>query len=222
MSAQESKRVSSDVRRHQILDVAHRAFIRDGYTGASMSRIAAELGGSKTTLYNHFEGKKELFVAVTERETARLLDAVFTMEALGGDFASRIAQLAGRMLSAMLTDDMVESYRMIVAESGRFPEIGHTAYAMAIERGVARLAAVFQQAMDEGQLRRADAATAAQQFIDLASGTLLKKRVWNVVTTVSPETITAEAARIAATFLAAFGNAELSAAARREGVPPHC
>jgi len=211
----ESKRLTPDARRHHILDVAHRAFIRDGYTGASMSRIAAELGGSKTTLYNHFEGKKELFVAVTERETARLLDAVFTMEALGGDFATRVTALAERMLAAMLTDDMVESYRMIVAESGRFPEVGSTAYAMAIERGVARLAAVFAQAMADGQLRRADAVLAAQQFIDLASGTLLKKRVWNVVTAVSAEMIATEAARIASTFLAAFGNADLSAAARR-------
>lgn len=212
----ESKRVPPDARRHHILDVAHRAFIRDGYTGASMSRIAAELGGSKTTLYNHFEGKKELFVAVTERETARLLDAVFVVEALGGDFAARIVELARRMLSAMLTDDMVESYRMIVAESGRFPEVGSTAYAMAIERGVTRLAIFFEHAMAEGHLRRTDTHLAAQHFIDLASGTLLTKRVWNVVTSVSAETIAAEAARIAGTFLAAFGNDALSAAARRE------
>ena len=99
--------------------------------------------------------------------------------------------------------------------SGRFPEVGSTAYAMAIERGVARLSAFFASAMQEGCLRRANTHLAAQQFIDLASGTLLKKRVWNVVTSVSAETIAAEAARIAGTFLAAFGNEELSAAARR-------
>ncbi|MDR3527546.1 MAG: TetR/AcrR family transcriptional regulator [Rhizomicrobium sp.] len=211
----EIKRVAPDARRHAILDVAHRVFIRDGYAGASMSRIAAEVGGSKTTLYNHFESKKELFVAVTERETARLLDEVFVVEALGGDFASRIAEMARRMLSAMLTDDMVEAYRMIVAESGRFPEVGSTAYAMAIERGVERLSAFFTAAMEEGALRRADTALAAQHFIDLASGTLLKKRVWNVVTSVNAETIAAEAASIAGTFLAAFGSDAISAAARR-------
>lgn len=211
----ETKRLATEARRQAILDVAHRAFIRDGYAGASMSRIAAEVGGSKTTLYNHFDSKKELFVAVTERETARLLDGVFVVEALGGDFASRMLELARRMLSAMLTDDMVEAYRMIVAESGRFPEVGSTAYAMAIERGVVRLAAFFQHAMEEGSLRRADAHLAAQHFIDLASGTLLKKRVWNVVASVSTETIAAEAAQIATTFLAAFGSDTLSAAARR-------
>jgi len=217
---EEIKRLAPEARRQHILDIAHRVFIRDGYAGASMSRIAAEVGGSKTTLYNHFDSKKELFVAVTERETARLLDGVFVVEALGGDFSSRITELARRMLSAMLTDDMVEAYRMIVAEAGRFPEVGHTAYAMAIERGVARLSAFFAGAMAEGSLRRADTALAAQQFIDLASGTLLKKRVWNVVTSVSTETISGEAQRIATTFLAAFGSDAVSAAARRGEARP--
>jgi Transcriptional regulator len=210
----EIKKVTPDERRHHILDVAHRAFIRDGYAGASMSKIAAEVGGSKTTLYNYFDSKKELFVAVTERETARLLDEVFLVEAAGADFTIQIVELARRMLSGMLTDDMVESYRMIVAEAGRFPEIGVTAYAMAIERGAVRLAAMFERAMADGYLRRADAKLAAEQFIDLASGTLLKKRVWNVVAAVSAETIAAEAVRIVQTFLAAFGSDPISATAR--------
>jgi len=210
----ENRKVTPDERRHHILDVAHRAFIRDGYAGASMSRIAAEVGGSKTTLYNYFDSKKELFIAVTDRETARLLDEVFVVEAEGGDFKSRVVELARRMLAAMLTGDMVESYRMIVAESGRFPEIGVAAYAMAIERGVARFAAYFERAMDEGHLRRADATCAAEQLIALASGMLLRKRVWNVVSSVSPQTIADEALRITQTFLAAFGNDALSGAAR--------
>lgn len=214
LSAHDSHKVTPDERRHAILDVAHRAFIRDGYAGASMSKIAAELGGSKTTLYNYFDSKKELFVAVTERETARLLDEVFVVEPEGGDFAARIVALTRRMLTGLLADDMVESYRMIVAEAGRFPEIGVTAYAMAIERGVERFAAYFERAMADGFLRRTDAKLAAEQLIALGSGMLLRRRVWNVVAAVSPATIAEEASCIAATFLAAFANDPIARTAR--------
>lgn len=215
MNTVDAKRITADERRHHILDVAHRAFIRDGYAGASMSRIAAELGGSKTTLYNYFDSKKNLFVAVTERETGRLFDEVFVVEAASGDFAARIREMARRMVAVMLTDDMVESYRLIVAESGRFPEIGMTAYEMALERGVARLSEFFERAMAEGHLRRSDAQIAAEQFITLTSGILRDKRVWNVIPAVTAAMIATEASRVAATFLAAFGNDALSAAARR-------
>ncbi|GAA0543182.1 AcrR family transcriptional regulator [Rhizomicrobium palustre] len=213
-TGKDGEKLSSEARHDLILDVAHRLFIRDGYAGTSMSRIAGELGGSKTTLYNHFPSKKDLFVAVTDRETARLLDAVFGTEAAGADFKTRIIDLARRMLGAMLEDEMVESYRLIVAESGRFPEIGHTAYAMALERGVVRFTAYFARAIDEGYLRRCNAAHAAEHFIALASGLLRDKRVWNVVTMVPEAMILAEAGRIANTFLAAFGNDALSRAAR--------
>ena len=47
-----------DVRREGILDVARGVFLSEGYATASMSTIAAKLGGSKGTLYNYFKSKE--------------------------------------------------------------------------------------------------------------------------------------------------------------------
>src|SRR5262245_35792992 len=54
----------SDERREGILQVAGEVFLETGYAAASMSTIAARLGGSKGTLYSYFTSKSELFAAV--------------------------------------------------------------------------------------------------------------------------------------------------------------
>jgi AcrR family transcriptional regulator len=214
MAATEPKKVTADERRGHILDIAHAAFIRDGYAGTSMARIAALLGGSKTTLYNHFESKKELFVAVADRECAKLFDQIFVATEIAGDFRDRVLELARRLLGTMLSDELIEAYRLIVAESGRFPEIGNAMHDIALRRGTQHLAAFFKRAIEAGEMRDVNPKMAAEQFLDLTSGTLHKVRLWNVVTVIEPQRMKIESERIAATFLAAFGNDTLSRAAR--------
>jgi len=55
-----------DLKRDMILSIAQEVFLEEGYAAASMSTIAARLGGSKGTLYNYFRSKAELFVAVIQ------------------------------------------------------------------------------------------------------------------------------------------------------------
>lgn len=214
MDLAEAKKVTPDERRSHILDIAHAAFIRDGYAGTSMARIAALLGGSKTTLYNYFDSKKELFVAVADRECAKLFDQIFVATEIAGDFRDRVLELACRLLDSMLSEEMIEAYRLIVAESGRFPEIGHAMHDIALRRGTQHLAVFFKRAMEAGEMRSVNPKMAAEQFLDLTSGTLHKVRLWNVATTIDPERMKIESERIAATFLAAFGNEAFSRAAR--------
>jgi TetR/AcrR family transcriptional regulator, mexJK operon transcriptional repressor len=214
MELAESKRVTPDERRGHILDIAYAAFIREGYAGTSMARIAALLGGSKTTLYNYFDSKKELFVAVADRECAKLFDQIFVATEIAGDVRDRVRELAQRLMGAMLSDEMIAAYRLIVAESGRFPEIGLAMHDIALRRGTQHLAAFFKRAMDAGDLRAVNPKMAAEQFLDLTSGTLHKIRLWNVIAEVDPERLAIEADRITAIFLAAYGNESLSREAR--------
>src|SRR4026208_346391 len=56
-------------RRGAIIGVARRSFLNNGYAATTMSSIAAELGGSKGTLWSYFPGKEELFAAVLRETT---------------------------------------------------------------------------------------------------------------------------------------------------------
>lgn len=48
----------------KIREVALKHFARNGYEGASLADISAEVGIKKQSIYNHFAGKDGLFIAV--------------------------------------------------------------------------------------------------------------------------------------------------------------
>jgi AcrR family transcriptional regulator len=61
-------------REQLILEVAGRAFARDGYHSASMDEIAALADVSKPMVYAYFGSKEELYLAYIERTGRELLD----------------------------------------------------------------------------------------------------------------------------------------------------
>src|SRR5437867_9225014 len=71
-----TRRLSAEARRAQLLDVARTVFAADGYHGAAMEMIASSAGVTKPVLYQHFESKKELYLALLQEDMSRLLKQV--------------------------------------------------------------------------------------------------------------------------------------------------
>jgi AcrR family transcriptional regulator len=71
-----TRRLTAGARRAQLLEVAREVFASDGYHGAAMEQIAVRAGVTKPVLYQHFESKKELYLALLEEDIARLLEDI--------------------------------------------------------------------------------------------------------------------------------------------------
>ena len=63
-----------DARREQILAGAQRAFARHGYEGATVARLEEETGLSRGAIFNYFENKEALFVALVLRSSDRFVE----------------------------------------------------------------------------------------------------------------------------------------------------
>lgn len=61
------------LRRAEILAAAERIFIAEGYEGATIRKIADEVGVSSTALYMHFPDKGAILAEICERTLANLL-----------------------------------------------------------------------------------------------------------------------------------------------------
>ena len=61
------------LRRAEILEAAERIFVAEGYEGATIRRIADEVGVSSTALYMHFQDKACILHEIVERTLAQLL-----------------------------------------------------------------------------------------------------------------------------------------------------
>ncbi len=60
--------------KEQIIEAAHRVFKRFGFNKASMSDVASESRKGRRTIYTHFAGKEEVFLAVIDAEVQKLAE----------------------------------------------------------------------------------------------------------------------------------------------------
>jgi AcrR family transcriptional regulator len=198
-------RLDRDARREAILDVARDVFLEEGYANASMSTIAARLGGSKGTLYNYFKNKEQLFAGYVVRHCAWQRDSMFELSAEVDDIRDTLIQVGRAYLSIVLSDFSLRNFRVIVAEAERNPEIGQAFYEAGPRSGAALLGGMLQRAVDRGQLRLDDPVQAAHQFIALCQNRMLKARLCNALGEPTPAAIDREVLAAVAVFLAAFG-----------------
>jgi AcrR family transcriptional regulator len=59
-------------RREQILEGARRCFAENGYEGATVAKLEAEIGLSRGAIFNYFPSKEDLFVELAVRDSARM------------------------------------------------------------------------------------------------------------------------------------------------------
>ena len=71
-----SIRLPAPARSEQILDVAVEVFARNGFHGASMNDVAEAAGVTKPVLYQHFDSKQDLYMALLDEVGNRLLSAI--------------------------------------------------------------------------------------------------------------------------------------------------
>ena len=194
-----------DTRRQCMLEIAREVFLAEGYAAASMSTIAAKLGGSKGTLYNYFRSKEELFEAFVRYECEAEADAAFALDPEETDVARALNGLGERVVAFVTSDKAVAIHRVVIAEAGRFPELGRAFWEQGPKLRVAKLAAYLQRAMADGRLRDADPQRAAEQFLALCRAGLHEQRLWNIHGKPSAEEIRSNVDAAVAGFMAMYG-----------------
>jgi AcrR family transcriptional regulator len=93
----------TDATQQRILDAATTVFSARGFTAATMADIVAASGASIGSIYHHFGGKKELFLAIFERianDIERRMDAA-APRATGSDKRRVFEVTARAYLQAM-------------------------------------------------------------------------------------------------------------------------
>jgi AcrR family transcriptional regulator len=74
--ARRTSRLPRGARRVQLLRAAQDVFVAQGFHAAAMDDIADRAGVSKPVLYQHFPGKRELYLALLEQQVDELTDRV--------------------------------------------------------------------------------------------------------------------------------------------------
>ncbi|HXQ11707.1 MAG TPA: TetR/AcrR family transcriptional regulator [Caulobacteraceae bacterium] len=198
----------SDAKRRAIIAVARDAFLARGYAATSMSEIATRLGGSKGTLYNYFRSKEELFeafmVEICQGPAAEIFGRLPAVSE-SMDIRESLIDLGASLLEFLLREEMIALHRLVVAEAGRFPELGRMFYEAGPERGEVRFAEFFEGAIAAGLVRPADPKMMGQRLKDLVLSDVYLRRLWGVLAPLSAKALRAHVAESVDIFLRAFG-----------------
>ncbi len=110
-TAPPTKGASTELR---LLDAAFELFLAQGYHGTSMRQVARQAGITPGSIYNHFDSKEALFVALlSERVPHRAI--VRALAGVGGDTVEAIVQDALiRMVEAAA--DQFDNFRLMFIE----------------------------------------------------------------------------------------------------------
>lgn len=167
-------RVKTDARRKAITGTAWEVFRENGFERTTMSEISDRVGGSKATLYSYFKSKEELFAAALQQAMAARSDEAFERVTGAGELRERLVGFASAYLEARLTPDMISAERAMMTEADR-SDLGEVMRAQFIVPHYRRLAAVLEQEMAAGRLRRAAPYTAALHFHGLIEADIIER-----------------------------------------------
>jgi TetR/AcrR family transcriptional regulator, regulator of autoinduction and epiphytic fitness len=113
-----------------ILDGAMQEFLACGYAATSMDRVASTARVSKATVYSHFQDKEGLFKALIEQLVQKKFRSIFGPvedQHLQGNPRATLTQIANNVLDSGMGDSQYVNFmRLIMGESGRFPELART------------------------------------------------------------------------------------------------
>lgn len=178
--------------------------MQEGFEGASMSAIAARLGGSKGTLYNHFPNKEALFEACLRDQCGRFAETVLRLDETAPVIGT-LATLGRRYLQMLCAPATIRTFQIIVAEADRSPELARVFYQAGPAVGLDRLAAWIRRQSELGALAVVDCDRAASQFLALCRGQCHMPLVLNQIEAPGAEAIAVEVDEAVATFMARYG-----------------
>jgi AcrR family transcriptional regulator len=202
----QNETTSADKRR-QIIQGAAEVFAAEGYEGASMSRIAEKANVSKGTLYNHFDGKAELFAAWVGMQCEGILAHVFDVED-GGEDPRAVLNLLGRRIVRMLLSQPGSTiYRLVLSEAAQFPALADGFFHAGPSRAIAHLSAWLERMTTRGLMRVPDPELAAEQFFALAHTRFKLRRELGLIAEPSQAEIDSVVSASVEMFLGAYGAA---------------
>lgn len=194
-----------------IRDAAAALFLEKGYQGTSMDEIAAAAHISKQTIYTHFADKETLFADLVLGNADRVDE--FVQSLVQGvratpDVAQALQQLARSYVHIVSRPEVLRLRRLVIGESGRFPDVARAYFERVPQRTYAALAELLGELSERGDLGLDDPVLAAQQFAWLILGIPLDRGMFlDPNATMADEELCHIADAGVRAFLAAYGSA---------------
>lgn len=163
-------------RQEQILVAGFEEFAAHGYAAARLDDVAKRAGIAKGTIYLYFKDKERLFRAVVRSLIQKRLDAI--VGTFSGSAGKLLREMLSRMYTLVVRNQRARAIvRLLVAESGKFPQLSDIYHQEIIGPGLKALRQVAKRGIASGEFRKTKALKFPQMLV--APGVLAI--VWTLI-----------------------------------------
>jgi AcrR family transcriptional regulator len=165
-----------EARPAELLAAALDLFAERGYAGTRLEDVAARAGVSKGTLYLYFENKEELFKAVVgENVINQLSEAAKDVRRFAGPTEDLLRTLITMWWRDFGSTQAGALTKLLMAESGNFPEIARFFLEEVIEPWHQLLGSVLERGIKRHEFRPVDVPV----FTRVLTAPLVMLSLWN-------------------------------------------
>jgi AcrR family transcriptional regulator len=146
-----------DARPQELLAAALESFVDRGYTATRLEDVARRAGVSKGTLYLYFENKEDLFKAVVRENIVQALgEAELDLAVSDAHSADLLRILLMRWWDKVGATKAAGITKLMLAESGNFPELVKFYNEEVIARVNALIVGLLERGVARGEFRPLD------------------------------------------------------------------
>lgn len=143
------KKVDHEERKQKILRIALEVFAKEGYRDSNLSLIAQQCGLSRSTLYQYFKDKDEIFYYAVKQVTGRMFQqyALIAWDSSYGDCIARIEFICNDIIDEALKDEgALQSLMDVMLQSKR----DHVDFSHVIMKRTIKLTILFKRLLHAG------------------------------------------------------------------------
>jgi AcrR family transcriptional regulator len=164
-----------EARPEEITAAALELFVERGFAATRLEDVAARAGVSKGTVYLYFANKEELFKAVVrEGLVSPIAEMRGFVEQFSGDSFELLRMLLFGWWEKVGATRISGIPKLLLGESGNFPELVRFYLAEVVEPGHAVLTAIVRRGIARGEFRDTDPDHAAM----LIAAPMLQLMMW--------------------------------------------
>ena len=152
-------------RPREILDAALTVFVAKGFAATKLDDVAASAGISKGLLYRYFDNKAELFKEVIRQTLVTTIREVGDRAQASRSAAAALDIFLDQMVAVANDERRSAIPKLVISESGNFPELAVFYLAEVIGPGLKQLAALVRRGVESGEFRTVDPQLAARTII---------------------------------------------------------
>ena len=158
-------------RREQIVEAATRVFAKKGFRRATTREVARAAGVSEGTIYNYFEDKDALLLAILDRFNETERRAADFEEGMAMEFPAFLEQYLRRRMSLIWENR--EVFRVVLSEILVNAELRERYLEHVVDPTMSIAEANFRSRMEQEEMRKTEAPLALRSVAGTVLGVLI-------------------------------------------------